>query len=220
MRFLAGCFLLAVPVWGMTLSFASLPSAQSGWTLTATGLTESGNISLAGGVLSLNSVGSGSGFAWYEFAPVETTGSSFLVFEARSLATETDEFGWAFGVYSAGAAYVVGLGQGYVKAYQGSTALIDTTAFQTYVMEVNHDTLSYTLSNNGGILLSGSGIASAGEYVAFGDLSTAGNGQGELRYLSYGTTAILPDTGIPEPDTWCLFAAGCLAIWALKRNSS
>ena len=207
------------PVSAVTLSFGSLPSAQ-GWNFVNDGVTEVDNIGLAAGVLSINTIGAGASFGYYEYSPPLSTGISYLVFEARLLQNEGSdfpEFGFGFGVYDSNVAYVVGLGQGYVKAYQGTSAAFDTSVFRTYVLAVNHDLQSYVLSVDGTPLLNGTPVVSGGNMVAFGDLTSGGNAHGELRFLTYDATAGLPNAGIPEPATALLAMSGCLLVAALRR---
>lgn len=210
--------LTVIPAWSVALTFSSLPSAQ-GWTFTGSGVTEAANVSIGGGVLSINTIGTGEGSGWYGIGPALSSGTSYLVFEARLLSNEGSgypEFGFGFGVYSGGAAYVVGLGQGYVKGYQGSSATIDTSVFQTYVLAVNHDLQSYVLSVDGNPLLNGTPVVSVGDAVIFGDLASGGNNaNGELRLLSYGTSQF----DVPEPSTGLLVLSALAVLATRKRRA-
>jgi len=198
-----------------TVAFNSLPTAQ-GWMYVGN-VPEANVFSLAGGVLSQNSIGT-PGRGYYQLSAIDPSLPFSVSFRGRMLQEEfgTAVSGFAFGVEVdlLSQTFILGLGTGRVVAIQpdGSsvvTTSIDTSQFHDYLFTGNPANSSWQTFVDGTLI--GSGTARPGEFgpvatISFGDLSSAVNARGEWTQFAF--------TQVPEPSTVALAGLGALALLA------
>lgn len=196
-----------------TVGFNSLPTAQ-GWTYVGN-VPEANVFSLAGGVLSQNSIGTPDR-NYYQLSAIDPSLPFSVSFRGRMLQEEfgTPVSGFGFGVEVdlLSQTFIMGLGTTRIVAIQpgGSSVIttsIDTSQFHDYLFTGNPANSSWQAFVDGTLI--GSGTARLGEFgpaatISFGDLSSAVNARGEWTQFAF--------TQVPEPSTVAFAGLGALAL--------
>ncbi len=195
------------------LDFSSLPSAQ-GWAFGTGGspvATEAATWSVAGGVLTLNSMaystaGAGTSAFYLRSGVVNTTEPIAIVMRARIVAFEgvfTNSFvggGFAFGFGQGTTEWQMGITPTQIRNINGVilSAAYDNTQFHVYRLEwTPPSTLRYYVD---GTLIStnSGGFSLAVNRIYFGDVTGAANSHAEITYYQFLQGGVVAT----ESTTW------------------
>lgn len=194
------------------VTFGSLPSAQ-GWTFASGGspvATEAGTWSLAGSVLTLNTMayavtGTGTSSLYQQTGVVNNFEPIVIRFRARLVQHEgdfTNTFvggGLAFGFAQGTTLYQFGITPTQIRNAPGSvlSSAYDHTQFHDYRLEWTPPSSVRYYVDNTLISTNNTGLASATNRIYFGDGTGAANAQAQIteyRFLQGAATPAVPTT--------------------------